>query len=921
MSQDKVLEALSEGGALHALSAYKQFIIYKLVPNPKKPGKMNKLPCDVTTGRMFPNDYQWQRKPECQVDYFTAYLSAVSFGPEYGVAFLFTPDDPFCFVDIDECILPDRSYTEVVSPIYSHFQGCALEISQSGTGLHLFGTYTDMPAHGCRKPGIEFYHEWRFVALTGDIIAGDAATSAQTYLQSFINTYLPPGGDGPGLVTDWTTEPRADWRGIEDDEELIRRMCSRKRGIAQAGFAGSAVKALPVDLWENNEDVLIAAYPPDGSDGDAYNRSSADMALAQHLAFWTGCNCERMERLMRQSALYRAKWDDHGTYLCEFTIMKAVRQQVDVFQEKEAVRPVEWTEQPVDVFPDSSAPLDMLASLMAKPDSAFAKSWNDGADPQHLLNTLAWRTGGNCEAVRQILEIRKDIEFTPELRVAVMEACARQETFYGVDEHTAQKLVAIDLDRVDYARAEAVLTGYLPQMQNVFRRDGQLVWVNSAGSIVTYGLPRLASKLETYVNFTKGKKTSGVSAPDALVNRVLSKQDYPELGEIRAAVQYPTARVDGTVITEPGLDHSTGLYLLRQSDHVPRLLGVAGLTAALGRVWAPFAEFPFDSPASAGAMLAALLTGVCRVSVDTAPAFLVNAQAPGTGKSKLCECIMLVAGESKTAVNFPSEPSEQEKTLTAMLLRAPRGMFFDNLKGYLKDTSSFCMAMTSAQYRARMLGGLSTVEISNRALWVLNGNNVVITGDAVRRVLTVGLESPENPGDRQYAFDPVEVIERDPELYRRDLLDILYTYGQAGQPRGSMTGYASFEVWNRLVRGCVLWLSAQGVTPRTMGDPMESIRLAREDDPDTMKRELFTAAWLERYGDAEVFIGDVSASDANNPLWSEAYAAVCEHKGRIDHSNLPYYLRTIKGRKTKGLMFKTGAKTKRGVPWRLITAA
>ena len=33
------------------------------------------------------------------------------------------------------------------------------------------------------------------------------------------------------------------------------------------------------------------------------------MALCQHLAFWTGRNAERIDRLYRQSALYRDKWD------------------------------------------------------------------------------------------------------------------------------------------------------------------------------------------------------------------------------------------------------------------------------------------------------------------------------------------------------------------------------------------------------------------------------------------------------------------------------------------------------------------------------------------------------------------------------------------------------------------------------------
>ena len=58
-------------------------------------------------------------------------------------------------------------------------------------------------------------------------------------------------------------------------------------------------------------------------DGDD---SSADLALCNLLAFWTGGDSARIDRLFRQSALYRDKWDEKrgaGTYGTR-TIAKAV---------------------------------------------------------------------------------------------------------------------------------------------------------------------------------------------------------------------------------------------------------------------------------------------------------------------------------------------------------------------------------------------------------------------------------------------------------------------------------------------------------------------------------------------------------------------------------------------------------------------
>ena len=116
--------------------------------------------------------------------------------------------------------------------------------------------------------------------------------------------YFPP----TAATTDaeWTTEPAAEWRGPADDDELVRKMLASASRNAAAAFGGGGLAA----LWAG-----------DVADG---GRSEADQALANHLAFWTGRNCERMERLMRASGLVREKWDSplHRDYL-ERTILKA----------------------------------------------------------------------------------------------------------------------------------------------------------------------------------------------------------------------------------------------------------------------------------------------------------------------------------------------------------------------------------------------------------------------------------------------------------------------------------------------------------------------------------------------------------------------------------------------------------------------
>ena len=146
---------------------------------------------------------------------------------------------------------------------------------------------------------------------------------------------------------EWTTGHRDDWNGPEDDDELISKLLS-VRPSANALWGGTATLE---DLWTGNTQAFVDLYP-DGTGG--YDKSSPDMALATHLAFWTGCDCERIERLMWRSALVRDKWTEHPTYLRNFTITKAVAGCNNVYSDPRAVsRDIDPPKQPAAVNPAS----------------------------------------------------------------------------------------------------------------------------------------------------------------------------------------------------------------------------------------------------------------------------------------------------------------------------------------------------------------------------------------------------------------------------------------------------------------------------------------------------------------------------------------------------------------------------------------
>jgi len=289
---------------------YKQFINWKLVD--KGDGKkLAKVPYNalhnVSIDPMIPGN--WLTADEA--------LLYSQYG--WGIAFIFTKDDPFFFLDIDNCLV-DGQWSQMAQGLCRMFAGCYIEVSHSGKGLHIFGSGV-YPEHSCRNEqyGLEFYSEKHSAALTGEGAIGDANFNAQPAIDWLITNYFPPATLQGAPLPEWTDGPCPEWHGIEDDHKLIEKALASKRSTA-AAFGVSASFA---DLWAGD----ISFHGDD--------HSFADAALCQRLAFWTGKDCARIDRLFRLSGLMRPKWDDsrgQSTYGA-ITILQAVSKCDKVYGE------------------------------------------------------------------------------------------------------------------------------------------------------------------------------------------------------------------------------------------------------------------------------------------------------------------------------------------------------------------------------------------------------------------------------------------------------------------------------------------------------------------------------------------------------------------------------------------------------------
>lgn len=304
--------------ALGGLNDYPSFLIWKTMP--KEGGGVTKVPICPTTG--LPG------LPQEELDFTQARAHAQRLNVRVG--YRITTKDPFFLVDVDHC-LRDSQWSPLAKELISWFPGAAVEISQSGEGLHIIGRYENAPAaHSCKRTdlGAEYYTQDRFIALTGDMLHDEGCVlsthdAALTHLAAHM--FLPKKH---ATREEWTEGPCESWGGPTGDEDLLRRMFA-------AAPRGDRVSAK--QLWGRDVDALAKAYPP-LSVGNDYDSSSAEMSLCNILAFWTGKDCARIEALMDQSELASAKWRTREPYRHD-TILNAVSSCTSVYSKAKHVAP------------------------------------------------------------------------------------------------------------------------------------------------------------------------------------------------------------------------------------------------------------------------------------------------------------------------------------------------------------------------------------------------------------------------------------------------------------------------------------------------------------------------------------------------------------------------------------------------------
>ena len=262
-----------------------QWVVWNSRKREKKDGGyyLSKEPVSIN------NDFGFRWDNEKNLCTFQEVQTAYNNGNFNGIGFVLFPKDKLVCIDIDDL----ENVNDLPPELHNLTLHSYVEKSPSGNGLHLWIEGEKPEWVGTKQNGIEFFGgQTKFITVTGDKFNNAAIMSNQKLIDMIAERYFEKPQNKRNV------RPIGNGNTLSDSELLAKMFASKNGKIIR-------------NLWDGN------------IEGHNNDDSSADMALANHLAYWTNGDFTRIHNLMWQSALVRDKWTKHPTYLA-MTIEKAV---------------------------------------------------------------------------------------------------------------------------------------------------------------------------------------------------------------------------------------------------------------------------------------------------------------------------------------------------------------------------------------------------------------------------------------------------------------------------------------------------------------------------------------------------------------------------------------------------------------------
>ena len=761
----------------------------------KRSGKWTKPPVSIHTHRAARTNapVTWAA--------FSKVEPAVTTGAYPGAGFVFSADDPLFFLDLDHCVDPDTGEIDPRAQwiVDAFINITYIEYSPSRTGLHIIGEGVlpgtqHTKAIGENDMKVEMFDRVKYCTITGHRLDGAAhdvlpcqdaldALYARVFGQEDVNPF-------PEFrATASASDPLSD-----DDEARLSKARESKNG---ARF---------VRLYDVGD---ISAY---GND-----RSRADQALCNDLAFWLDANPGRVAQAMERSALARPKFHeihagDGSTYL-EMTVAKAVASCPEPYRQP-GPRPR------LHVVPDPVRPDDddTGSGPSAPPDSGQDRATGAGEEPP---------------AKPQLLAQDQNI---PELSRASWEAL-----------QTANK------------PERMFRFGDIPT-----RLDPDDNGVPVPQPLTSDRLLHEMARSAEWVRYSKDPASGDMKLRHAKPPRdvaldMLAAPSFPLPG-LRSIVHAPVYAPDKTLHSKAGYHPAGQTYLhLARGFSVPAVPDrptSAHIDNARRLIEEELlGDFSFVSQADRANAIALFLVPYVRNLINgPTPLNLIEAPTMGSGKGLLVDALLRPAvGSDIKPMPAANDDDEWRKRIHAQLAQAPAAVLIDNVTNGL-DSGSLASVLTTTVWSDRRLGSNQMVHMPVRCIWVATANNPTMTTEIARRSVRIRIDPkvdrPWQRGESEFRHPSLRTwIDKN----RGELVAAGLTLVQHWISEGAQLGTAhlgSFEQWSQLMGGI---LTSAGI-PKFLGN-LDAFYEAADLEGAVWRQ--FIDQWFDKHGTGEVGVADL----------------------------------------------------------------
>jgi len=406
-----------------------------------------------------------------------------------------------------------------------------------------------------------------------------------------------------------------------------------------------------------------------------------------------------------------------------------------------------------------------------------------------------------------------------------------------------------------YAETLAKLQRFRPQ---VFRCGGRLVSVvnGKAEPVSTLLLTRRLGE----VTRTIGRRpVAPIDPPAAIVNAIRESADewktFPVLDRI---VSVPVLLADGRTLTRPGYDDVSCTFYAPSVEGltVPDTITREDVDAAVELITITLlGDFPFETNADRANAVACMLQAFVRAQIH-GPCPMSDFDAPQsrTGKTKLCELVLLPSCGEVTSTGFPKSPGKQEKELLDELRKAPAAVMFDNVTGQI-DSEVFERILTAGSGTTSILDVNTShkVTVNIHQTFCMTTNNGLFGLSMHPRVLPIRIDARcEHPEERTGPTPGTTWRHKNVEAWahehRAELITACLTlctwWEQEGRPVPVIPPHAvmgGFEGWQHTLGGILQSVGIDGFC--------ENLADWRESTPENAERAERLRKLHAKFGD------------------------------------------------------------------------